>query len=113
MGKMFKEIMDYIIKMRAEWIIALLVTVAGAGYRRILKAIERDRKKNEAVAEGVEALLRDRIIDSFHKYEEKGICPVYAKENIKRLYVPYHKLGGNDIATEFVEKLLRMPTGGK
>ena len=110
---MMNDIIQYLYSVRAEWFVAGIMTVMGIGYRRLLSAINQDRAKSRAVAQGVEALLRDRIIDSFHKYEEKGTCPVYAKENIKRLYVPYHKLGGNDIATEFVEKMLQMPTGGK
>ena len=35
---------------------------------------------------------------------------IYAKENVKRMYAPYHELGGNDVATELVEKILELPT---
>lgn len=107
---MLEQIICYISSNWVEWMIMGLFTILSVCYRRLIKAINEDREKNKAVAKGVEALLRDRIIDSFHKYEKTGICPVYAKENVKRLYVPYHKLGGNDVATELMEKLLEMPT---
>ena len=58
----------------------------------------------------MQALLRDAIIRSYNKYSEMEYCPIYAKENVKHMYEPYHKLGGNDVATELVEKLLALPT---
>lgn len=107
---MIDKIFEYIVLNYAEWFVLCMFSLFAIGYRRLMKAIGEDRKKNKAVAQGVEALLRDRIIDSFHKYEKTGICPIYAKENVKRMYIPYHELGGNDIATELVEKLLDMKT---
>ena len=34
---------------------------------------------------------------------------IYAKESIKKVYTAYHKLNGNDVATELYHKLLVMP----
>ena len=44
------------------------------------------------------------------EYSEKGYCPIYAKDNVKRLYKPYTELGVDDVITELVGKLLQMPT---
>lgn len=70
--------------------------------------IEDERIKRKALSDGVEALLRQKIIDSYNKYADKGFCPIYAKEGIKRLYIAYHNLGGNDVATELYHKILAM-----
>ena len=93
-----------------EWLMLGVFSAASLWHRKVIKAISDDRAKNKAVAKGLEALLRDRIIDCYNKYEKKGICPIYAKENVERLYIPYHELGGNDVATELVEQLLGMPS---
>ena len=45
----------------------------------------------------------------YNRYSDKGFCPIYAKESIKRVYVSYHDLGGNDVATELYSKILKMP----
>lgn len=74
---------------------------------------EEEKKKNAAVANGMQALLRDRIIQSYNYYHDKGYCPIYARENIKKLYNPYHELGGNDVATDLVEELFELPTDKK
>lgn len=107
---MISNIINFVTQQAVECVFMICFATLGFCYRRLVKTILKDREKNKAVAQGVEALLRDRIIDSYRHYEKDEICPIYAKENVKRLYVPYHKLGGNDVATELVNKLLEMPT---
>mgnify|MGYP006874670334 CR=1 FL=1 len=48
-------------------------------------------------------------MSNYNKYSEKGFCPIYAKESIKRVYVAYSDLGGNDVATGLYHKILAMP----
>lgn len=71
--------------------------------------IDEERVKRKALSDGVEALLRQKIIDTYNKQSDRGYCPIYAKEGLKRLYEAYHNLGGNDVATELYHKLLAMP----
>lgn len=69
----------------------------------------KEKNQNQAIADGVQCLLRDSIVRDFNKYTEKGFCPIYAKETIKRAYKAYHALDGNDVATELYNKILEMP----
>lgn len=58
---------------------------------------------------GVRALLRDRIIQAYNHYTGKGCCPIYAMENIERMYKAYHKLRGNGTVTGLVEEIKSLP----
>ena len=58
---------------------------------------------------GVRALLRDRIIQAYNHYKDKGCCPIYAMENVERLYKAYHALRGNGTVTSLVEELKALP----
>lgn len=107
---MIVDLMEFMSENWMEWFMIGVVSIASLWHRKLMKMISDDKIKYKAVASGVEALLRDRIIDCYNKYEKKGVCPIYAKENVKRLYMPYHELGGNDVATELVEQLLQMPS---
>ena len=69
----------------------------------------KERNQSQAIADGVQCLLRDSIVRDFNKWTEKGYCPIYAKESIKRAYKAYHDLEGNDVATELYNKILEMP----
>lgn len=71
--------------------------------------IKKEEKQSQAIADGVQCLLRDSIIRSFNKWKDKGYCPIYAKESLKRIYDAYNGLGGNDVAKELYTKLLAMP----
>lgn len=66
--------------------------------------------KNKAIGKGVEALLRNGIVQTYNKWSERGYCPIYARENATRMYEPYHILGGNDVATDLIEDLKGLPT---
>lgn len=92
-----------------EWLFTIAVAILGWGYKVIYSRMQVEQQKNEAIAEGVQSLLRESIVANYNKYSDKGVCPIYAKESIKKVYISYHKLGGNDVATELYKKILAMP----
>lgn len=83
----------------------LLIPITGYFTKRI-KVTE---KKNEAIALGVQALLKDRLIERYNHYDEKGYAPIYAKENFRNMWEQYHCLGGNGVMDELHEKFMDMP----
>ena len=93
-----EEIFDYIAAHWAEWVVLGTIPAVGYIYARV-----------KAVTMGMQALLRDRLIQAFNHYQDKEYCPIYGKENIKRMYDAYHALGGNDVVTKLKDKLLDMP----
>lgn len=63
-----------------------------------------------ALFSGVRALLRDRIIYAYnHYYLDKECLPIYAIENVERMYKAYHALHGNGTVTQLVEKMRKLP----
>ena len=99
------EILKWVIPFICGGIISLCGTVL---------AMWKQRKvKTKALEEGVQCLLRVEIIRAHEKYTEKGYCPIYAKESLKRTYTAYHILGGNDIATDLCKETLALQTESK
>ena len=92
-----------------EWLFTIAVSFLGYGYRIICNRLKEEQKKNEAISEGVQALLRESIVTSYNKYKDKGCCPIYAKESLKRAYNAYSALGGDDVATQLYRNMLEMP----
>lgn len=97
--------MEYIL----EILFSLLLAICSFTYRKVLKRL----KEQDRVKLGVQAILRDRIIGSYNHYMEKGYYPIYAQENVNRLYEQYHNLGGNGTVTHLVEELETLPTERK
>ena len=103
------EIWHYIGVHWVEWLFAAVSALCCMGYRQMLKRQIEENRKSAALQDGMQALLRDRIIQAYNHYQDKRYCPIYGKENAQRMYDAYHALGGNDVATELKDKLLKMP----
>lgn len=95
-----------------KWVFALLLAILGWGHKQVMKQLAVEKAKNDAIAEGVQALLRDTIVTNYNKYSAKGYCPIYVKESVRRAYKAYATLGGNDVAKSLYHKLLAMPEEG-
>ena len=96
-----------------QWVFAGLMAALAWGYRGISARLKIEQAKNAAIAEGVQSLLRESIVGNYNKYAEKGFCPIYAKESLKKVYHAYHNLDGNDVATELYKKVLALPEAPK
>ena len=103
------EILAFIAAHWTEWLFTAALALISYFLKTLREQLAEEREKNEAIAEGVQSLLRENIVNNYNKYSEKGFCPIYAKESVKKLYAAYHDLGGNDVATELYRKLLAMP----
>lgn len=96
-----------------EWLGPAFSTAALVLVAIIEAGAARDRKKGksqDALQSGVQALLRDRIIQVHNHYMEKGAIPVYGMENVLDMYTAYHALGGNGAVTKLVDALKELPT---
>lgn len=98
----------YIAEHGLEWFFAIITGIFGLGYRSVSKKLKEEKARNEAIAEGVQALLRENIVSNYNKYHDRGYCPIYAKESIKKAYTAYAALGGNDVAESLYKKILDM-----
>lgn len=92
-----------------KWSFTAVLAVLSWLFKTLRDQLAEEREKNAAIAEGVQSLLRESIVGNYNRYQDRGFCPIYAKESIKRVYKAYHNLGGNDVATELYGKLLKMP----
>lgn len=105
-----QEIINYIQTYWVQWLFMVLSILFGTGFRYLSKLQNQESQKNMAISEGVQALLRDSIIQAYNHYKTQEFCPIYAKENVKRMYNAYHALGGNDVVTGLKDELMEMKT---
>ena len=103
------DVLTFIATHWLEWLFTAVLAILSWLFREMREQLKGEQQKNEAIAEGVQSLLRDSLVCNFNRYHEKGYCPIYAKDSIKRVYKAYHSLGGNDVATELYQKILKMP----
>lgn len=97
------QILDLVIKWAVPFVLGGAVSFAVSATRKL-------RKRDKALGDGIQCLLRAEIIRCHDKYMNKGFCPIYARESLSRIYVAYHNLGGNDVATDLYKDTLKLPT---
>ena len=93
--------------LRSYWsIISTIITVVAVptiGY--LYKKYKPADARQKAVELGVQALLRDRIVQSYYHYEERGWITLHGLENVNAMYKEYHALGGNGTVTSLVNSI--------
>lgn len=59
---------------------------------------------------GLKSLLRNEIVRIYETYSLLGYCPSYMKENAREIYLNYHRLKGNGLATSMIEEIYKLPS---
>lgn len=103
------EILAFIGAHWLEWLFTAVLAILSWLFKLMRDQLMEEKVKNAAIAEGVQSLLRESIVTNYNRYSDRGYCPIYAKESLKKVYSAYHNLGGNDVATELYNKVLKMP----
>jgi len=94
----------------AEFITTYWIEVLFGGITTIVSgAFVYIYRQFKAIKMGMQAMLRNGIIEQYNKYMEKGYIPIYAMENVTAMYKEYHALGGNGTITELYKELLELP----
>lgn len=62
-----------------------------------------------AVQNGVQALLRDRLLNSYYYCSKEGHATVEDRENWEHMYVQYKALGGNGVIENIRENFMDLP----
>lgn len=70
---------------------------------------DKRQKEYEALKNGVQSMLRDRLIQSALSYEKQGWVDTNALENIGLMYSAYSALGGNGIVTKLFNEVQELP----
>lgn len=73
------------------------------------KIAEEERVRQAAVMTGVQAMLRDRLLQGYRHYEEKGFANYDDRSNMENMYNAYHNLGKNGVMDDMHNKFLTLP----
>ena len=62
-----------------------------------------------AIAAGIQALLRDRLLQGYKYYEAQGWADYEDKSNLDNVYKQYHALGKNGVMDARHERFIALP----
>ena len=91
-------------------IIALIwTTILKKQMDKAQQRAEEDRKRSEAIENGIREIIRIQILDTYDTCVHNGRkITLNRKDAIGRSYHSYHDLGGNDTITQIYDELMHM-----
>ena len=101
--------MEWIAQYWIEVLFGIIVTGLGFCVKFVCKKIKSQSDEQQYLKNGLQALLRDRIVQAYYKCIEQGYCPIYMLESISLMYQEYHNLGGNSFVTQLMDELMKLP----
>ena len=100
---------EFIIKYWVEFLFGVISGFMISKYKTIKNKQEEQERKNKAIENGVQALLRNELIRRYREYEGKGEMSILDKENIEHMFKEYENLGGNGTVKKMYDELLGLP----
>ncbi len=96
----------------AEHIINTAINVVlGMVISYLVAALRHRQQENSALKIGVQALLRNKIIETYQQYvEREGWMPSYKKDCICACYEAYEDLGANGVINDYMKAIKELPT---
>ena len=89
---------------------SLIPTMIGAVIGFLGTKLKKNKKKDLAIEEAVQALLRNELIRRYREYKAKGEMTILDRENVEAMFKQYKNLGGNGTVKELMDELLEVPT---
>lgn len=85
---------------------SVINVVFGGVITLLITMYHQKKKENDALKAGLQALLRDRIIQAYNHYvQDRGWIPIYAKESIDACYRSYEALGDNGVIDNLMQQI--------
>lgn len=73
-------------------------------------ASARVEAQNKATMLGVQALLRDRLLQAFNHYLARGWIGAGERDNIENMYTQYEALGENNVISDIYNQVRALPS---
>ena len=81
--------------------------------KRVSESEEANRRveaQNTATMLGVQALLRDRLLQAFSHYLSRGWITAGERDNVDNMYVQYEALGPNNVISDIYNQVRALPS---
>jgi len=101
---------EWISKYWIEWVFGLLIAVLTWVVKRTTTRVKNEQAQNEAMRDGMRALLMRQIQQDCEAVIAAGTASVETKTSIEQMYQAYHRLGGNGIITNLRDQMMCLPT---
>ena len=101
---------EFIIKYWIEVLFSMIIGLLGYCTRNISRLLKSEMADQKSIRLGVQAMLRDRLIQSYNFHMKIGFCEIHDRDNVINMYEQYHNLGANGVVDKLKDEILDLPT---
>ncbi len=106
MGELINNL---IVEQIVSVLFAVGVGVLGFVCGVLVRQAKKARCEDDAIKDGVRAMLHDRIVEICDRCAERGFVHLHNLQSVEAMYQAYHNLGGNGAVTKCVEDFKKLP----
>lgn len=99
------ELLDFALNYWRQALAGILSVGLGTLFRWLRKKLHESDLRQAAMEKGIQALLRDRIVQAYYYHMDRGWITLYGLEAIDKMYTEYHNLGGNGAISKLWEDI--------
>lgn len=90
-----------------EALFGIILTVLTGLVNKYRKIVAQFKKEHDGLKDGVEALIKDRIIQIYEKAMSDGYCPSYMKVNIQGLIEKLNNISFEEDKDKMIDSMVR------
>lgn len=94
------DLLDLALRYWTQALFGAMAAGLGALTRWLVRKFRENDRRQDAMEKGIQALLRDRIVQAYYHYSEIGYITLHGLEAMDKMYTEYHHLGGNGTVTK-------------
>lgn len=100
---------DWIVRYWGQWLCGITAAILAAVYKRLSGKLKKHMREEEALRQGLLAILHDRLYGRCTECLEAGKITTQALQNLDCVYSAYHALGGNGTGTQLYKRVQTLP----
>ena len=100
---------EWVSKYWVEWVFGLIIAGLTWMVRRLSARIKKEQAENQALRDGMKALLKINLEKECERCQRDGWCGTVKRGTIADMYAAYTGLGGNHGLGSVVEQTLALP----
>ena len=100
---------EFILKYWLQVVFGIVLTILSFGVRKIAASLKNEIADQKSIKLGIQAILRDRLIQSYNVHTALGYCEIHDRDNISNMYKQYHTLGANGVIDRLINEVTNLP----
>ena len=100
---------EFILEYWLQVVFGTILTILSFGVKKLSSMLKNEIAEQNSIKRGIQAILRDRLIESYNIYTGTGFCAIHNRDNISNMYEQYNTLGKDGVIDRLIDELNDLP----